>query len=33
MIEGCMFVLWLAAVIAACVAAGVELARWLEGRR
>ena len=33
MIEGCMFVLWLAAVIAACVAAGVELARYWRGRR
>ena len=33
MIEGCIIVVGLAAVIAMCIVVGLELARWLEGRR
>ena len=33
MIEGCIIVVGLAVVIAACAVVGLEVARWLEGRR
>lgn len=33
MIEGCAIVIGLAMVIAMCIVVGLELARWLEGRR
>lgn len=33
MIEGCIIVAGLAVVIAMCIVVGLELARWLEGRR
>ena len=33
MIEGCIIVVGLAVVIAVCAVIGLELARWLEGRR
>ena len=33
MIEGCVIVVGLAAVIAACAVVGLEVARWLERKR
>lgn len=33
MIEACIVVIGSAVVIAMCVVVGLELARWLEGRR
>ena len=33
MIEACIIIVGLAVVIAVCIAVGLELAQWLEGKR